>query len=136
MIPLRAHNVLDYVIAALLVVSPWVFGFSDVNAARNLFLVGGIALACYSLLTNYYYSALRIIPLGVHMTLDALMGIVLILGPALFGYRPFLTNGQYALHIVLGIGAIGLVALTRPRTEAAKTPLERAAIAHEAPVTR
>lgn len=135
MIPLKVHNVLDYVIGALLVVSPWVFGFSEITTARNLFLVLGIGLVAYSLLTNYYYSALRVIPLGVHMTLDALVGILMILAPALFGYRPFITDGQYALHIVLGIGAVGLVALTRPRTEAAKTPAERAAISHEVPLT-
>lgn len=135
MISLRVHNVLDYVIGALLLVCPWVFGFADVAAARNLFLFGGVALIVYSLLTNYYYSVARVIPLGVHMTFDALLGVLLILAPALFGYRNLITEGQYAVHIVLGIGAVGLVALTRPRTEAAKTPQERSAIAHEVPLT-
>ncbi len=134
MIPLKPHNVLDYVIGALLVISPWLFGFADVLAARNVFLVLGAGLIVYSLLTNYYYAIVRVIPLGVHMTLDSLAGVVLILAPALFGYRDLLTTGQYAVHMIFGIGAIGLVALTRPRTEAAKTPAERAAIAHEMPI--
>ncbi len=134
MIPLKTHNILDYVIGALLIVSPWLFRFAEIDAARNTFLVLGGGLIVYSLLTNYYYSVAHILPLGVHMTLDALAGIVLILAPALFGYRDLLTGGQYAAHIVLGIGAVGLVALTRPRTEAAKTPAERAAIAHDVPL--
>ena len=134
MFSLRTHNVLDYFIGAFLVVSPWIFGFDGVTAARSVFLVGGIALIGYSLLTNYYYSVARIIPLGVHMAFDAILGVVFILAPALFGYREFLTQGQYAVHVVLGIGAVGLVALTRPRTEAAKTPAERAAIAHDVPL--
>jgi hypothetical protein len=136
MIPLKAHNVLDYIIGAFLIVAPWVFGFAEVAAARNVHLWLGAGLIVYSLATNYYYSLIRVIPLGVHMTLDTLAGIFLILSPALFGYRTLLTDGQYAEHIVLGIGAIGLVALTRPRTEASKTPAERAAISHDVPITR
>lgn len=136
MISLRTHNIMDYVIGVFLVVAPYLFGFSHINAAANLFMIGGIALIVYSLLTNYYYSLARVIPLGVHMAMDALMGIVLILAPALFGYREMLTNGQYAVHIISGIGAVGLVALTRTRTEEAKTPSERVGIEHEAPLLR
>jgi hypothetical protein len=134
MIPLRVHNILDYVIGAFMIIAPWLFRFSTVPVVRNLFLVLGVGIVVYSLLTNYYFSVFRVIPLGVHMTLDTLVGIVLILAPALFGYRDLITEGQYALHIILGIGAVGLVALTRPRTEAAKTPAERAAISHDLPV--
>lgn len=134
MIPLKVHNVLDYIIGAFLVVVPWMFGLAEITAARNLFMFAGLALIVYSLFTNYYYAVARVIPLGVHMTMDALLGIIVILAPAFFGYRDQLTDGQYATHIVLGIAAVGLVALTRPRTEAAKTPAERAAISHEVPL--
>lgn len=136
MIPLRIHNVIDYLIGTFLVVAPWMFGFADVPAARTFFLLGGLALVAYSLVTNYYYSVAKLIPLGVHMTLDALIGVAAILAPALFGYRELLSGGQYAVHVLVGVGAIGLVALTKPRTEAAKTPEERAEIAHEVPVYR
>jgi hypothetical protein len=135
MLSLKVHNVLDYVVGAVLLVCPWLFGFADVEAGRYLFVWSGIGLIGYSLLTNYYYSVVRIIPLGVHMTLDALTGILLILGPTLFGYRDEISRGQYSLHVVLGLGAIGLVALTRPRTESAKTPSERAEISHDLPIT-
>jgi hypothetical protein len=134
MISLRAHNVIDYIVGAVLFVAPWIFGFADIVAARNLLLFSGVALIGYSLITNYYYSLAKILPLGLHMTFDAVLGVLMILAPALFGYRDLLTEGQYAAHIVLGIGAVGLVALTRPRTEAAKTPAERAAITHDVPL--
>lgn len=135
MLSLKTHNIADYVIGVLLIASPFLFNVANVTAAANLFMIGGIALIVYSLLTNYYYSVARVIPLGVHMAMDAILGVLFILAPALFGYRDLLTSGQYALHIVFGLGAIGLVSLTRTRTEAAKTPSERAAIAHEAPLT-
>ncbi len=137
MIPLKVHNVIDYIVGVALVLSPYVFGFADVTAARNVFLVVGLAWLAYSSLTNYYYSVAKIIPLGAHMALDALAGIVLILSPALFGYRDLISDGQFALHFVMGIGALAVVALTRTRTEEAKTPVERTEIRHtEAPLTR
>ena len=131
MIPLEVHNVVDYLVGVALALSPFVFGFSDVVAARNVFLVLGIGLVAYSAITNYYYSVAKIIPLGAHMVMDALAGIALILSPALFGYRELITDGQFAWHFVMGIGALGLVALTRTRTEEAKTPTQRAEIRHQ-----
>jgi len=117
MISLKTHNILDYVIAVVLMACPWIFGFADVIAARNVFLILGIALAVYSLFTNYYYSIAKVIPLGVHMTLDVLTGVVLMLAPSIFMYRDQLTAGQYIIHFILGAGTILMVALTRERTE-------------------
>lgn len=116
-IPLNVHNVLDYVIGGALALSPSLFGFSAVPAARNLFLVLGLGLIGYSLLTRYRYSIAKIIPIGVHMALDVGAGVVLMLGPWVFGYSNLITGGQTLVHFVFGLGAIGLVALTRPRTE-------------------
>lgn len=134
MIPLRAHNILDYVIGAILMVSPWLFGFGDIAAARNTLMILGLGLITYSLLTNYYFSIARVIPLGLHMAFDAAAGAALILAPSLLQYRNQLTDGQHAVHFLLGLGAITLVAFTKPRTETAKSPRERAAIARDAPM--
>jgi hypothetical protein len=117
MLSLKTHNILDYVIGAILVLCPYVFGFSDVTAAKTVFLVLGFGLIGYSLLTNYQYSLFKVIPLGVHMTFDVIAGAVLILAPYVFGYRGMITGGQTALHYVLGLGAWALVATTRPRSE-------------------
>lgn len=130
MIPLKVHNVIDYIVGVALALSPFVFGFADVTAARNVFLVVGIGWLVYSSLTNYYFSIAKIIPLGAHMALDALSGITLILSPALFGYRNLITDGQFALHFVMGIGALAVVAFTRTRIEEAKTPRQRDEIRH------
>lgn len=134
MISLRVHNVLDYVIGAILLISPWLFGFAQVEAARNVYIILGAGLITYSLLTNYYFAVARVIPLGLHMVFDFTAGIVLILAPTLIQYRYRISDGQYAVHALLGLGAVALVAFTRPRTENAKSPGERAAIAREAPM--
>ena len=116
MISLTAHNVLDYIIGAVLVLCPYVFGFSDLDAARNVFLVLGFGLIGYSLFTNYRYSIAKIIPLPVHMAMDCLAGVVLMVAPYVFGYRALITGGQTFLHFALGLGALLLVAVTKTRT--------------------
>ena len=131
MITLRAHNVFDYAIGALLIACPWALGFAEVGAARETFLALGACMLVYSLFTNYRFALARLIPLGAHMTMDAMVGVLLILAPSMFAYRWLLTPGQYGAHIVLGVGALGFVALTHPRTEHEKSPAERAAISHE-----
>jgi len=42
-IPVSAHMVLDFVLAGLLIASPFVFGFADETAPTALFIVLGIA---------------------------------------------------------------------------------------------
>lgn len=115
MISLTTHNVLDYVIGAFLVFAPALFGFSEVDAARNTFLTLGFALIIYSLLTQYRYSIVKWIPVGVHMALDVALGVIVMLAPWAVGYNNALTPGQTTLHFVLGIGAIVLVIATRTR---------------------
>ena len=125
MVSLKVHNILDYVIALVLVLSPFIFGFSDITAAKNIFLVLGFGLATYSLITKYYYCIARIIPVGVHMIFDSAAGVTLLAAPYLFDYRENLTELQFGVHVAMGVGAIGLVSLTKTRTEAAKTVEER-----------
>src|SRR5690348_8373974 len=104
MMSLKTHNVLDYVGGVLLFLCPFLFGFANVGVARNVFLFAGFFLILYSLFTSYPYSLLKVIPLGVHMTLDVLMGLVVMLAPWVFNYRGFLTPGQEYLHYILGLG--------------------------------
>lgn len=125
MVSLKVHNILDYIIALVLVSTPFVFGFSHIIEARNVFLVLGSGLAIYSLFTKYYYSIAKLIPIGVHMSFDVAAGLMAIVAPFTFDYRSQITDGQYWVHVILGASAMGLVALTRTRTEDAKTPEEK-----------
>ena len=120
MIPLKVHNIMDYVGGALCVFAPYIFGFSTVESARTVFMMGGFALIGYSLFTNYYYAAVRIIPLGVHMALDSAVAVVLIAAPWVLEYRGEITPGQEYLHYIVGLGLLGVVALTAEHTEAEK----------------
>ena len=117
MMSLKTHNIMDYVGAAAFILAPFLFGFSDIDAARNVFMLSGFFLALYSLFTNYYYAVLRVIPLGVHMTLDVTIGVVTMIAPWVFNYRNFLSPGQEYVHYIVGVGLIAVVGLTREKTE-------------------
>lgn len=128
MLSLKTHNVLDYLLGAIFLISPWFFHFEDVLEARLLFLGAGVALIAYSLFTNYHYSIARVLPLGLHMTIDAVLGVFMILAPVLLGYRQQLSQAQYVVHVVMGVATVGFVALTKPKSESTKTLTERVAI--------
>jgi hypothetical protein len=52
-IPFPIHGGIELAVGILALVSPWLFGFSDVTSARNFFLVAGVSVALVWALTNY-----------------------------------------------------------------------------------
>jgi hypothetical protein len=52
-IPFPIHGGVELVVAIGLVVAPWLFGFDEVNAARNFFIAAGIGLGFVYLVTDY-----------------------------------------------------------------------------------
>jgi hypothetical protein len=53
-LPLDSHIVLDYVVAALLIASPFVFGFTDDAAAFAFFVILGIAHLLITVMTRFH----------------------------------------------------------------------------------
>ena len=122
---LKTHNVLDYIMGVVLIVSPGIFGFSDVPAARSTFLNLGFALIAYSLFTRYRWSIFKLVPLGTHMVLDVILGASLILAPWVLGYRPLISGGQLIVHLALGLGAMLMVGMTRSKSEVSMVQEDR-----------
>lgn len=120
MMSLKTHNIMDYVGGAFLILAPFLFGFSEVDAARNVMMLTGFTLILYSLFTNYEYAVVRAIPLGAHMTFDVLVGVALLVAPWVFNYRALLSPGQEYLHYIIGVGLFAVVGLTEEKTEADK----------------
>ncbi len=112
MISLKTHNMLDYAGGLLLLLTPSLFGFAGIEAARNFFVIGGLGLIVYSLFTQYEIALWKVIPVQAHMALDVALGAVTILAPYLFGYSFLLTGTQAAVHWILGLAVIAMVAFT------------------------
>ena len=80
-------TVLDYPLAVVLIASPWIFGFNDVGGAAVAIpiIIGALAFG-QSLITDWDLSVARIVPLPIHLVLDAFAGIVLAISPFVFGF--------------------------------------------------
>jgi hypothetical protein len=104
----NVHGILDCLVGAVLMVSPWMLGFADNRMATHVFIVLGIAPIIYSLFTDYEWSAARLIPFRVHLMLDTLSGITLIISPWLFGFADRITWP----HVSFGILELLVVMLT------------------------
>jgi hypothetical protein len=53
-LPLDSHIVLDYVLGLFAVASPFVFGFTDDNAALAFFLIAGIGHVLLTVMTRFH----------------------------------------------------------------------------------
>ena len=104
-IPTRIHGFLDYLIAFILVITPWVTGFNNV-AAQAVFVGAGAILLITSFTTRYEPGFLSIIPMPLNLTLDAFIGIVLAASPWILSFaqqvhRPHLLMGALLILISL-----------------------------------
>jgi hypothetical protein len=98
-LPTRIHGILDYLMGALLIASPWLFGFADHAAARWVPVGLGAGVLLYSLFTDYEVGAVRKIQMPVHLMLDALGGILLAASPWVLGFD----ERVWMPHVVLGL---------------------------------
>jgi len=73
----KAHGIMDYVFSALIIASPWLFGFTNeaINLRIAVFLGG--AMAAYSFCTEYELGVFRSLPFSANLFLDMLVGVFL-----------------------------------------------------------
>jgi len=114
-IPTSVHGVLDYVTGSALLAAPELFRLKDVPPAALTPRLAGAGATTYSLMTDYELGAVRLLPMPVHLALDAMSGVLLASSPWLLGYAK---NGlRYWLpHTLVGVSEIfaALATKTRP----------------------
>lgn len=107
-LPTRIHGMLDYLLGALLIASPWLFGFADHEAARWVPVVLGAGVLLYSLLTDYELGVVKKLQMPVHLMLDALGGLLLAVSPWVLGFD----ERVWMPHVVLGAVELVTAAIT------------------------
>lgn len=107
----QIHGIIDYGFALLLIASPWLFGFVDIGTSPESLvpILLGLAIAIYSLFTNYEWGAVRGISMVTHLWIDAIGGLFLAVSPWLFGFA----NEVYLPHLILGIIEMGTALVTK-----------------------
>ena len=117
-IPTRVHGILDYFTASELIAAP-----SLVNSRRNgvqrwLPVALGVGTIGYSLLTDYELGLFKVIPLPMHLALDAANGALLAASPWLFGFADEIA----APHLGLGLFEIAVTACSRTTSDRGAVP--------------
>jgi VIT1/CCC1 family predicted Fe2+/Mn2+ transporter len=116
-LPFFLHGALDYLAGALLIVAPFLFGFSS-GAATAVSIVAGVAVLVLAASTRGPTSLTKSVPVPVHIILDVAAGALFIAAPFLFGFST--ESAPTAFFIALGVMEILIVVATRfprePRT--------------------
>ncbi len=127
-LPTRVHALLDYSTGLLLIALPFLLGLtrgsSETWGAEAWIPIAlGSAAIVYSLLTNYELGLLRILPMPVHLMLDAGSGVLLAASPWLFGFA----DRIYLPHLILGFLEISASLITRtvPSTQKSRSSATR-----------
>lgn len=102
-LPTSIHGVLDYVVGIILILTPWIFGFSDLRGvAMWTPIVLGAAIVVYSLLTNYEFGLIKAIPMTYHLGLDYIIGILLITAPFALSFNNEASKVWYP-SLIIGV---------------------------------
>lgn len=112
----RTHGMIDYPVGLVLILAPWIFGFSDNTAATVVPIVVGALMIGQSLITDFELGVARILPMRMHLGMDVVAGVFLAASPLLFGFTDEGVN-YWLPHVLVGLGLIaaGLMTETAPR---------------------
>ena len=98
-IPTRIHGILDYVVAIILILVPWLLNFDGQNAATYVLVALGLTTILYSLITDYEWGAVKVLSMPTHLIVDMASGVILATSPWIFSF----SNYIYMPHLLLGI---------------------------------
>ncbi len=123
-IPTRVHGVLDYVTAGVLIAAPSLLGFRKNGMQTWLPIALGVGTIGYSVLTDYELGLFKIIPMPMHLALDAANGALLAASPWLFGFAEEIS----APHLGLGLFEIVVTASSQATPARVDDPGVRSSI--------
>ena len=122
-IPTSVHGAVDHVVGPALVLAPTLLRLGRTSPEGLTARTVGSVEAFYSNLTDYELSVKNVVPMKVHLALDAVGGATLALVPQLTGARKR-GKKHWLPHLAIGALEVGMAACTK--TEPPK-PVERRA---------
>ncbi|WP_051315829.1 SPW repeat domain-containing protein [Algoriphagus vanfongensis] len=107
----RIHAYLDYVIATILILFHWIFGYELKEVDSWVPMISGLFYITYSILTRFRNEHFGIISLQTHLILDLLLGIFLIVTPWL---GEFSENPPF-IQSILGVIIMIIAGMTKEK---------------------
>ena len=96
------HAFLDYPVAITLMAAPLLLGLGDLQPLAKWLSFGtGVAALLLTVFTDHLLGVFRVLPYGVHLAVDALVGAVFALAPFVFGF-----SGLDAIYYWANAGAV------------------------------
>lgn len=116
MIPTRIHGAIDYVMGAILILSPWLLGFATGGPAQWVPVMIGMVMIATAMLTRYELGVVPMLSMPAHLAIDGVAGLLLAFSPWLFGFAGVV----FLPHLVLGLLEASGALLTQTRPEAVR----------------
>lgn len=108
------HAYLDYPVAAVLMVAPFLLGLGESHpAAFWLSIVTGVAALLLTILTDHQLGLIRVLPYPLHVAVDGLVGITFLAAPLVLGFAGL----DLAYYLVNGAAVVTVVGLSKPVIE-------------------
>ncbi|WP_405207266.1 hypothetical protein [Aquimarina sp. LLG6339-5] len=102
----RIHAFLDYPVAIILILLPYILGLGSSNPmALYVSVATGVAAFILTLLTDHNLGVYRIVPYKVHLIVDFLVAVVFIIVPFILSFQGidayyYWINGAMVLIVV------------------------------------
>jgi hypothetical protein len=102
------HAYLDYPVAIALIGLPFLLGLGDSSSLAFWLSIGiGAAAFVLTLLTDHHLGVLRVLPYGLHLAVDGVVGLVFLAAPFFLGF-----GGLDAIYYwVNGAAVVAVVSL-------------------------
>jgi len=106
------HGVLDFLVAAALMAMPFALGLGASSPlAIWMSVATGVAVVVLSLMTDYRFGLIPVIPFWGHLAVDGIVGAAFVMAPSVLGF-----TGIDALYYwVNGAAVLVVVALGQTR---------------------
>lgn len=114
------HAAMDYLIAIMLLIAPWLWDFQHMDWSRTVSLWSGIAVALLAAFTRNEGGIIRIVPMRMHLWIDIVLGVFLICMPFIFTS----VSTTHLFHTVVGFVILGSALFTHWKPIKSKPPVE------------
>jgi len=105
----KVHGLLDYLGGITIVLSPFLFWTTAMEADLWVPVIMGAALILVSVWTDYEWGAFKSISMRSHLAIDTIAGVLLAASPWLFGFADVV----YWPFVIFGLFEIGSALITK-----------------------
>jgi hypothetical protein len=113
----KVHGILDYLMGALLIAAPWLFGFAGDGAETWVPVILGIVMLLQALMTDFEMGVFKSISMPTHLRMDFIAGIFLAASPWIFDFDEYV----WAPHVIFGLMEVAASLITRTMPTYAST---------------